>query len=90
MKANGLFVWLFADPEAIAARMEKDAAQGTERPPLTGEPSVSEMKAIMAEREPLYRRLADIVVDTTEIAADRVVEAIRAGLRERVTQQGNL
>jgi shikimate kinase len=86
LKGNGLFVWLFADPEAIAARMEKDAAQGAERPSLTGEPSVGEMKTIMAEREPLYRRLADIVVDTTEIETDRVVEAIRAGLRERVTK----
>jgi shikimate kinase len=82
LKANGLFVWLFADPEAIAARMVKDAAHGAERPSLTGEPSVGEMKAIMKEREPLYRRLADIIVDTTKIEADRVAEAIRAGLRE--------
>jgi len=42
----------------------------------------------MAEREPLYRSLADIVVDTTEIEADRVVEAIRAGLRERLPEAG--
>jgi len=44
------------------------------------------MKAVMAEREPLYRRLADLVVDTTEIEADRVAEAIRTGLQERVSQ----
>ena len=41
----------------------------------------------MAEREPLYRRLADIVVDTTDIPVDRVVEEIRAGLRERLPEQ---
>jgi shikimate kinase len=83
LKTNGVFVWLFARPEAIAARMTKDAADGTERPSLTGAPSADEIRAVMAEREPLYRRLADIVVDTTEIGTDRVAEAIRAGLRER-------
>jgi shikimate kinase len=83
LKTNGIFVLLFARPEAIAARMGKDAADGAERPSLTGAPSVDEIRAVMAEREPLYRRLADIVVDTTEIEAIRVVEAIRASLRER-------
>jgi len=84
LKANGFFVWLFADAATIAARMEIDAANGSERPSLTGEPSACEMKAIMAEREPLYRRLADLVVDTTAIEAARVAEAIRSGLRERL------
>ena len=83
LKANGVFVWLSTRPEAIAARMAKDAAHGAERPSLTGAPSVSEIQDVMTEREPLYRRLADIVVDTTEIGVDRVAEAIRAGLLER-------
>lgn len=84
LKRNGLFVWLFAAAETIAARMEKDAATGAERPSLTGKPSVSETNTIMAEREPLYRSLADLLVDTTLIEADRVAEAILTGLRERV------
>jgi shikimate kinase len=86
LKANGLFVWLFTDAATIAARMGKDAANGSVRPSLTGEPSVEEMHAVMAEREPLYRRLADFVVDTTEIGAERVAEAIRTGLRERLPE----
>jgi shikimate kinase len=84
LKKNGLFVWLFAAAETIAARMEKDAAGGAERPSLTGKPSVSETHAIMAEREPLYRSLADLVVDTTLIRTDCVAEEIRTSLRERV------
>ena len=88
LKTNGIFVWLFARPEAIAARMGKDAADGAERPSLTGAPSIDEIRAVMAEREPLYRRLADIVVDTTEIDADRVAETIRDSLRERFPEQG--
>ncbi len=86
LKANGVFVWLSARPEAIGSRMVQDMARGAERPSLTGEPSVNEIRAVMEEREPLYRRLADLVVDTTEIEADRVAEAIRSGLRERLPE----
>jgi shikimate kinase len=84
LKRNGLFVWLFAAPETINARMEKDIATGADRPSLTDKTSVSEMHLIMAEREPLYRRLADLAVDTTRIEIDRVVEAIQNGLREQI------
>jgi len=84
LKRNGLFVWLFAAQETITARMEKDAATGAERPSLSDKTSVSEMNVIMAKREPLYRRLADLVVDTTRIDTNRVVEAIRNGLREQI------
>ncbi len=90
LKINGVFVWLFADAATIAARMERDAASGSVRPSLTGEPSVGEMQAVMAEREPLYRRLADLVVDTTKIDAERVAEAIRTGLRERLREPEGL
>lgn len=85
LKAKGVFVWLSARPEEIASRMGKDAADGAERPSLTGAPSVDEIRAVMAEREPLYRRLADLVVDTTGIDAAGVAEKIHTGLRERAT-----
>jgi shikimate kinase len=85
LKAKGVFVWLSARPEEIASRMGKDAANGAERPSLTGAPSVDEIRAVMAEREPLYRRLADLVVDTTGIDAAGVAETIRTRLRERAT-----
>jgi shikimate kinase len=84
LKGNGVFILLSARPEAIAGRMVRDEAHGAERPSLTGAPSVNEIQTVMTEREPLYRRLADIVVDTSDIPVDRVVEGIRAGLRERL------
>ncbi len=86
LKRNGFFVWLSAEAETITARMEKDADGGAARPSLTGKPFVSETNAVMAEREPLYQRLADLVVDTTRIETDRVAEAILAGLRERLAR----
>lgn len=90
LKRNGFFVWLFAAPEMIAARMEKDAAAGTDRPSLTDKTSVSETQLIMAEREPLYRRLADLAIDTTGIGTDQVVKVILNGLREQIPRTDTL
>jgi shikimate kinase len=86
LKRNGLFVWLFAAPETIAARMEKDAAGGAERPSLTDRTSLDETNAVMTQREPLYRRLADLAVDTTRIELSQIVEAIQNGLQDRASQ----
>lgn len=90
LKARGFFIWLSASPEAIAGRMVRDKERGAERPSLTGEPSVQEMQAVMDEREPLYRQLADAVVDTTGIPVAAVVGAIRAALRERFPETGGI
>jgi shikimate kinase len=86
LKGKGVFVWLIADAKAIAARMGNDETGGNERPSLTQASSIGEIDQVLAEREPLYRRLADLAVDTTEIEADRVAEAIFAGLRKRYPQ----
>jgi shikimate kinase len=87
LKRNGFFVWLFAEPETIAARMEKDRAGGAQRPSLTDDNTgLGETNAVLAQREPLYRRLADLAVDTTRIDTDQVVEAIRVGLRKKIPQ----
>ncbi|MBU0652581.1 MAG: shikimate kinase [Proteobacteria bacterium] len=86
LRGNGLFVWLVADAEIIADRMGNDPASGPQRPSLTGRPSIMEVKEILAEREPLYRRLAALAVDTTENGVEAVAEEICAGLREKVPQ----
>jgi len=84
LRRNGLFVWLVADAGIIAGRMANDPASGPQRPSLTGRPSIVEVKEILAEREPLYRRLAALTVDTTANGVEGVAEAICAGLREKV------
>lgn len=86
LKEKGFFVWLVADAETIAARMEKDEAGGSKRPSLTQTTSLDEIDRVLAEREPLYRRLADLAVDTAEIGADRIARAICAVLRKRFPQ----
>ena len=83
LKKNGVFVWLVADRETICARMEQDEKSGAARPSLTGKTSLAEIEAVLMERTPLYRRLADLAIDTAAIGTDEVVERIREGLTEK-------
>lgn len=86
LKEKGIFVWLIAAAKTIAARMGNDEERGNERPSLTQASSIGEIDRVLAEREPLYRRLADLAVDTSESEAERVAEAICADLRKRFPQ----
>ena len=86
LRGNGLFVWLCAAAHVIAERMESDPVSGAQRPSLTGKASTMEVNEILAERELLYRRLADLAVDTTATGVEGVAEAICTGLGERFRQ----
>ena len=82
LKKNSFFVWLTADKETICARMEKDEKSGAARPSLTGKTSFAEIEAVLTERTPIYRRLADLAIDTATIGTDAVAEKIREGFAE--------
>jgi len=82
LRRNGIFVWLHASLEQISVRMASDEASGAARPSLTGKASIEEIRAVLTEREPLYRRLADLDIDTTAIPAAEVAQKIRAGIGE--------
>lgn len=68
-------VWLTASVEVLALRV----GDGSSRP-LLGDDPPGALRALAAEREPLYREVADHLVDTTDRApaavAERVAEAV--------------
>ncbi len=64
-------VWLNADIDTLAARV----ASGAHRPLLDGDPAVI-LRRLAAEREPLYREVADAIVTVDGRSADEVVEAV--------------
>ena len=69
-------VWLSAAPES---HYERVVAQGDRRP-MAGRPrALDELKALLAEREPLYAR-CEVRVDTTHLEPERVVAALAARL----------
>ena len=83
LRENGFFIWLIADAATIAERLEKDQAIGNKRPSLSGKPVVEEVKEILEQREPIYRSIADLTIDT----ASRSVESVATTICRQLTVQ---
>lgn len=58
-------VWLTASPERLHQRIESDSASSATRPPLTSQPGLDEVGAVLQRRAPLYQQAADCAIDTT-------------------------
>jgi shikimate kinase len=79
LKETGLVVWLAVDPATIGERLAADALSASQRPSLTGGDIQEEAARVLAEREPLYRAGAHLVVDATRPVA-AVVKVIEKAL----------
>jgi shikimate kinase len=78
LREHGLIIWLRADPATLAERLKRDQSSQEFRPSLTGADPVTEMARVLAEREPLYRVAAHMIIDTTGLSLDQVVTRILA------------
>jgi shikimate kinase len=72
LKENGKLVWLRAKLETLLERTRRDSS----RPSLTGRPPEEDMALTLAEREPIYQRAADLIVDTDGLVPQEVAETI--------------
>jgi shikimate kinase len=76
LASRGLVVYLFCSPEQQYERTVRDR----NRPLLhTGDP-LQRLKELFAERDPLYRQVADVVVSTEKRSATSVVRELRKRL----------
>jgi shikimate kinase len=67
-------VYLRAPAEVLAARLE--AGGVTDRPSLTGEDPIREIGAVLAFRDPLYRDLADDIVEVGALSEREALQAL--------------
>jgi len=79
LKERGWFVWLQAEEETLRQRMRGDGASPEQRPPLMV-PGKGDDKELLAKRSPVYRALADLIIDTTGRSIDEVAEEILAAI----------
>jgi shikimate kinase len=70
--ARGITIYIDAAPEELAARLARDPAEA-QRPSLTGAGLVEEVRQVLAEREPVYRSLARVVLDGG-VCAEKLAE----------------
>jgi shikimate kinase len=85
MRSSGKVIWLRASPAAIRQRMQADAGTAANRPSLTGQGSLEEIAAVLAERKPLYAGAAHHLVDTDTLNTDEVVKKILAIIGSHLT-----
>lgn len=76
LRAKGRIVWLRADPATLAQRIASDATRGVRRPSLTGQDPVQEIEQVLTVREPIYRSLADWVLETSNRPPSELAQAI--------------
>ncbi|HEX8877613.1 MAG TPA: shikimate kinase [Phycisphaerales bacterium] len=80
LKARGArLVYLRGTPATLRARLQTTDLAG--RPSLTGAPVLDEIDQLFAERDPLYRSLADDVIDIDGRSIDESLEDLTAALR---------
>ena len=73
-------VWLRAPAGVLRDRLAADPATISRRPALGGGDVLDEVAAAVVAREPLYRAVADAVIDVTGDSPDRVAERLAAWL----------
>lgn len=74
LRERGLVAWLQADPDTQLRRLEGCR----DRPLLEGEDRLARLQALAAGRDPLYREVADIVLDTRALDATETADALAA------------
>jgi len=72
LKQNGLLVWLTANIDSLSKRIGEDDS----RPLLVGKNQREDIELTLAERQPLYRKAADITIDTEDKTPEAVAELI--------------
>ncbi len=77
LKRLGLIVWLDGNEETLFAR----ASRRTDRPLLQGENPRKTFSQIVRARRPLYAKIADIRIDTSELTSEEVAMAILIELK---------
>ena len=76
LRAGGIVVWLRADEAILEAR-----AAGADHRPFIQRDGRSWIRRAIAERDPLYAQVADMVIDTGAIEAEESAAEILARLR---------
>ncbi len=64
-------IYLWAPARVLAERV-----RGSDRPSLTGQPPQDEVGELLARRDPVYRKLAKITIDTSQVDFFRVIDHI--------------
>jgi shikimate kinase len=78
LATRGTVIYLHAQPEALYARVRQDK----NRPLLATADPLARLRELYAQRDPLYREIADIVADTGPQSVQGLARQLLGQLRE--------
>lgn len=73
---TGRCVWLTAAPEELAKRIYADVSSAERRPALTNLGQLEEIRSLLARREPLYREVANLTIETDSAPLEEIARRI--------------
>ena len=71
-------IYLACPASDLRRRLEDDLG---DRPSLTGAGSLDELEEVLRAREPIYRRLADVIVQAAPRTPDEIAIQLAAEIR---------
>jgi len=74
-------VLLRAEPETVWQRMQGDAKTAAERPNLTGQGGLEEIRQLIADRRDVYQKTADFAISTDRYEPAEIAGRILAWLK---------
>lgn len=83
LKHNGHLVWLKAPPELLWERIVGDFRRHHTRPQMDLGAGLHDVREALRQRDPIYERVADVWVDTTNRTISSVVDRILTRLHMR-------
>ena len=76
-----LRVYLRCEPTALVKRIHEDANSAATRPNLTKfGGGLEEIEAMLTEREPVYRAVADLEINVSQVGVEQVADQIASAL----------
>lgn len=75
-RASGRLVVVYLAASAKTLRSRLKTSDNTHRPSLTGKDPLDEIEDVLAARDPLYRRIADAVIETDELDSQLLVAQV--------------
>lgn len=78
-RESGIVIYLHAAPEILHERTHHDR----NRPLLQVEDPLAKLRELYAQRDPIYRQVAHLVVESTDTAAGQLVQRIEQELKLR-------
>lgn len=82
LKANGLVVYIDVSPEALCERIRHDK----NRPLIQVADPLARLQELHAQRDPLYREVADMVVDGRRLNAQGVLQWLFKEINHRCSR----